>query len=898
MAYLFRTIKLCRNASYSLLALACPNPGSNSNSSIVAAAIDVSDFESQDGNQRSRTQRHQVEQSATYPKCLHQALRISRVHTFHTRQALLDSLNPFLVLTSPYSGAAAEHVTRFVLVRLESLNIPRGFLKGEGKDKGKLIEKADRREGREVGGGVVLGVDVPELAATTSPIPILGSGFGCPGGPGVWVGAADASTDMGNGEGGINPVVVVRAADGLTGCGNNGSLRRELNVWAKADVDEDPLPEKARAETRDADAIGGWAGDGKEDGVVLEVAPARSREELSRGEGTQRGSGPGRDDRKWGCRGALSNWSGSRGRLVPLASDCAGEAEGEVTETGAGAGSGDGLGGRADDDEEEDRKKLIVAVPELVASGAVEGVGVNSEEPAPQPELLEYIISVAEKFKVRSNFTFNIKVTRCVWSDTNKEWSVYYKDMNKVVVPEGTTVPLWRALTDPLREVPGATSEADEEKKLVALVNALPEEHFECDFLFNTTRFTGSPGLPRIPGALEGAFKGDQFHSMRWPKDGLERVRGKKVAMIGCAAAAAQLVPQVQPLAGHLDLYHRTPNHFMHRPNDPYPEELKKKLADDPMFMRMWREDLGRRFDKNWSETGFLNGEEHKWSTEDAKSNLYDNIKDPKLREALWPDFPIWCRRVCFHNDFYPAIAQPNCTVILDRIVKINETGIVTAAQNAREEKIDESAPQTQHDYDVIIYATGWAVDGNKEPVVQFTGRKGASLQLKSVNIQVVGVEADGTPKLDLSKVGPFNYYAGMVDEFPNLFQPGSPPFPLGSVIAAMETSLDYILKLLKYIFRHNIKTIYPKHEAIEVRRRLPVIKSCVDLLPDGTYVTRLHFPGSALEYLQLHQYPVWEDFETEVKGDGEQAWAIPSEPVDTPWDNVHKAIHIVKSSK
>ncbi|KXS21816.1 FAD/NAD(P)-binding domain-containing protein [Gonapodya prolifera JEL478] len=526
----------------------------------------------------------------------------------------------------------------------------------------------------------------------------------------------------------------------------------------------------------------------------------------------------------------------------------------------------------------------------------------------PQPELLSYIISVAETFALRPLFTFNVKVTRCEWDDERSVWKVYYKDMNSLKLPAGTTVPIWRALTDPMRDVPGATTEADEEKAIVKLVSELPDTVAEFDFLINTTRFTGSPGLPRIPGALEGAFKGDQFHSMRWPVDGLERVKGKKVAMIGCAAAAAQLVPQVQPLAGHLDLYHRTPNHFMHRPNDLYPADLKEKLATDPLFFKLWREDLGRRFNKNWEETGFLEGEEHKWSTEDAKQNLYENIKDPKLREALWPDFPIWCRRVCFHNDFYPAIAQPNCTVVLDRIVKINETGIVTAAQNSREEKIDESAPQSQHDYDVIIYATGWAVDGNKEPLVTFTGRKGVNLQLKGANIQVLGLNEDGTPKLDLSKLGPFNYFSGMVDEFPNYFAPGSTPFPLGSVIAAMEIDLDYMIKILKYMLRRNLKTIYPKHAAIE--RFLDVVDERAKktpyyrgthhtyhkvFRPDGTYVTRIHFPGSALEFLQLHQFPVWEDFEIEKRTADQAPWVVPSEPIDTPWDNVHKAIHIVR---
>ncbi|KAI9031493.1 hypothetical protein DFJ74DRAFT_702499 [Hyaloraphidium curvatum] len=525
----------------------------------------------------------------------------------------------------------------------------------------------------------------------------------------------------------------------------------------------------------------------------------------------------------------------------------------------------------------------------------------------PQPELLDYIKSVADAFHVRKSFTFNIKVTRAAWDDEKSSWTVWYKDMNKVVLPPGTTVPIWRALTDPMRDVPGATAEADEEKEIVRLVNALPEESFECDFLVNTTRFTGSPGLPRIPGALEGAFKGDQWHSMRWPENGLERVKGKRVAMIGCAAAAAQLVPQVVPLAKSFDLYHRTPNHFMHRPNDLYPEDLKKKFAENPLYFRMWRQDLDRKFCKNWWETGFLDGEEHKWSTEDAKANLYENIKDEKLREALWPDFPAWCRRVCFHNDFYPALAQPHVTVILDRIVKMDATGIVTAAQNAREEKIDESAPQTHHDYDVIIYATGWAVDGNKEPLVTITGRGGADIVLKSNNIKFLGMNPDGTPNLDMSEFGPFSYFAGMVEDMPNYFSPGSPPIGLCSVISVIEDASDYMIKIIKHCLHHNIKAISPKHEAIaqfyevvdERCKKAPYYRGThhtyhKQFRPDGSYVTRIHFPGSPWEFAELQKYPVFANFEEVPKAGNEPKWAIPTEPVGTPWDDVYKAVHVV----
>jgi cation diffusion facilitator CzcD-associated flavoprotein CzcO len=88
---------------------------------------------------------------------------------------------------------------------------------------------------------------------------------------------------------------------------------------------------------------------------------------------------------------------------------------------------------------------------------------------------------------------------------------------------------------------------------------------------------------------------------------------------------------------------------------------------------------------------------------EDAKKNLFDNVKDERLRTILWPDYKPWGRRVTLHEVFYKSLVEPNVEVVQDRIVTINKAGIITAAQDAKELVIVESAPQTQRDFDIII---------------------------------------------------------------------------------------------------------------------------------------------------------------------------------------------------
>lgn len=313
---------------------------------------------------------------------------------------------------------------------------------------------------------------------------------------------------------------------------------------------------------------------------------------------------------------------------------------------------------------------------------------------------------------------------RSVWSEEAGTWTVYFKDLSS------------------------GKPEAE-----------IPEESFECEFLFNTNRITNEPGLPLIPGATEGAFKGESWHSMRWPKDGLERVKGKRVALVGCAAAAVQLVPQIAPLASHFSVYHRTPNYVLHRPNDPYSEEQKTKWSTDPMSYRLWKAKFEYDFAHRWVFGALEDGSpDQQWCIDDARHNLESNIKDERLRKILWPDFPLWCRRTVYHDDFYPSLTRPNVELVQERIVRIEEDGIRSALQDPRDKVIDPSAPEVKREFDIIVWATGWAATGNKKPSAPVIGRNGIEFGKRAINIVPDGVE----------KLSYQGYLGIMLDEFPN----------------------------------------------------------------------------------------------------------------------------------
>jgi cation diffusion facilitator CzcD-associated flavoprotein CzcO len=63
------------------------------------------------------------------------------------------------------------------------------------------------------------------------------------------------------------------------------------------------------------------------------------------------------------------------------------------------------------------------------------------------------------------------------------------------------------------------------------------------------------PSIPEPHGL--STFQGAAFHSSRW--DHSVDFRGKRVAVIGTGASAAQFVPAIQPRVAGLQLYQRTP---------------------------------------------------------------------------------------------------------------------------------------------------------------------------------------------------------------------------------------------------------------------------------------------------------------------------------------------------
>jgi cation diffusion facilitator CzcD-associated flavoprotein CzcO len=145
------------------------------------------------------------------------------------------------------------------------------------------------------------------------------------------------------------------------------------------------------------------------------------------------------------------------------------------------------------------------------------------------------------------------------------------------------------------------------------------------------------------------------------------------------------------------------------------------------------------------------------------RRQLRSQIADPWLRAKCVPDYLMGCKRVVFSNDWYPALARPNVTLVTDQIERIVSDGVITADGTTRT-------------VDVMIYGTGFRA-------VEFLAPMAVS-GLDGLRLQQAWQE------------GAHAYLGITVPGFPNFFMLYGPNTNLGgnSIIYMLEGQIGYVL--------------------------------------------------------------------------------------------------------
>ncbi|WP_427451756.1 flavin-containing monooxygenase [Litorimonas sp. WD9-15] len=352
-----------------------------------------------------------------------------------------------------------------------------------------------------------------------------------------------------------------------------------------------------------------------------------------------------------------------------------------------------------------------------------------------------------------------------------------------------------------------------------------------------TSRFLvsaiGQLHIPKTP-EIEGAenFEGASFHSAQWDND--FETAGKNIGVIGNAASAIQLIPELAEVADKLTVYHRTPNWIIPKKDRPY-SKLEKwlgkkipalgKLYRFSLFAQgeyfVWRiiqgKPLARKFGEVW-----------------VKSGLKKHIKDPELRAKMLPDYPMGARRILLSDKIYPAFARENVEVVTKGLDRFTKDGLVTK-------------DGTERQHDLVVYATGF----HTNPF------------LKEIDVRGEG----GVSLKDHWAEGAQAYMGTMTDGFPNLFILYGPNTNTGhtSIIYKLENQIGYVVKLIEKTA--GVIAVKPEAESefsAEMQRRLKDLAwSKVDAswYKVGDKVPN-NWPGSALEFKRRFKTPDWEAYE------------------------------------
>ena len=332
-----------------------------------------------------------------------------------------------------------------------------------------------------------------------------------------------------------------------------------------------------------------------------------------------------------------------------------------------------------------------------------------------QPEILAYMHDVVQRFGLTPHIHLGVEVTQTVFDQAQGIW--------RIGLAEGGEV--------------------------------------TARFIINGMGGLHRPKLPDIPGRDE--FAGTSMHTALWDRD--YDVTGKRVAVVGSAASAIQLVPEVAKSAAHIDIYQRTPNYIAPRRDRAYSAWEKRLFAAWPFTAQLlraaffWRLDLllypvvkSRRFRARGAQQ--------------IRRYIRAVVRDKALHDALTPDYELGCKRILISDDFFPALNRKNVDLLTDGIQEINASGITDGKGQHRA-------------YDLIVYATGFDIQAQFFSL-DATGRNGRRLS----DAWAQGVEA---------------HRGVMLAGFPNYFMTTGPNTGVGttSVIYMIERTTNWIMQTI-----------------------------------------------------------------------------------------------------
>ncbi len=425
-----------------------------------------------------------------------------------------------------------------------------------------------------------------------------------------------------------------------------------------------------------------------------------------------------------------------------------------------------------------------------------------------QPVLLDYFRRVADECGLRPLIRFGTEVTSVELDESTMTWTL------QVVTAAGE------------------------------------EDTVEAHAVVSAVGQLNRPNLPDIPG-LE-RFEGPAFHSARWDHD--VDLTGKRVAVIGTGASAAQFIPEVAEVAAELTVFQRTPAWFIPTPNyhDPVEPGALWLFRNVPGYANWYRFWIFWRNVEGLMPAATVDPD---WQGEQSVSQLNELVRQllagylqaefadaPELLEHVIPDYPPFAKRFIRDNGVWArTLKREDVHLVTDPIEEITADGVRTA-------------DGTVHRADVIVYGTGFKASEFLTPM-KVVGRGGVDLHERWAG--------DARAYLGITLPG-----------FPNFFLMYGPNTNIvvnGSITYFSECEARYIVGCIRELLATGHRAIDPRpevHDAYNERVDAANLKmawgvsSVNSWYKNATGRSAQNWPFSLLEYWQQTREPDLDDYE------------------------------------
>lgn len=191
---------------------------------------------------------------------------------------------------------------------------------------------------------------------------------------------------------------------------------------------------------------------------------------------------------------------------------------------------------------------------------------------------------------------------------------------------------------------------------------------------------------------------GPTLHTARW--DFGVSLEGKRVAVIGTGASAAQLVPAIASIAREVTVFQRTPAWVVPRRDRAIPGLQVALFTLLPPLMWLYRALLFLLLEINFWAIIKRGTCLRRIATWVSRRHLARQVRDPAVREALTPRYEMGCKRVILSDDYWAAFNRGNVHLVTEGIARVTRGGIATK-------------DGAERPFDVLVYATGFDVVGS-----------------------------------------------------------------------------------------------------------------------------------------------------------------------------------------